>query len=63
MGFYLGQLVELNKSYKKGSTFPEEIVKFQEKYGEIFKIQYLDTIMVVVLEHNAVKVKSKFINL
>lgn len=62
-GFYLGQLVELNESYKKGSTFPEELVKLQEKYGDIFKIQFLNNMMVAVLEPNAIKVKFLIINL
>ena len=63
MGFYFGQLVELDEWYEKGSSLFEEIVKLQEKYGEIFKLQLFDSMMVVVLEPNAIKVKLNLINL
>ena len=56
LGFYLGNLVELNEEYKKGSTFPEELAKWTEEYGNIFKIQFLDKMMVAVHDPDAIKV-------
>lgn len=52
----MGNLVELNEANKKGIMFPESLIQWQEKYGSLFKIQFLNNMMVAVLDPDAIKV-------